>query len=128
MNTRCVEVYLASKYKWLSLWQTLLWYNLFPVYGIAAYCWFVSFALVFLQGNHVLYLSFDTLDNVQLMEGDQQSNFSATVPGKVMHSKKYFLVFIFMKNNNLRTINFGPVGLLGTLLGMINFKEASCMW
>ena len=61
------------------------------------------------------------------MEGDQQSNFSATVPGKVMHSKKYFLVFIFMKNNNLRTINFGPVGLLGTLLGMINLKEASCM-
>ena len=62
------------------------------------------------------------------MEGDQQSNFNATVPGKViMHSKKYFLVFISMKNNNLKTINFGPVGLLGTLLGIINFKEASYM-
>ena len=71
------------------------------------------------------------MDNLQLMEGDQQSNFNATVLGKVihliMHSKKYFLVFLLMKNNNLRTINFGPVGLLEMLLGIINFKEASCM-
>ena len=65
------------------------------------------------------------------MEGHQQSNFNATVPGKVrnliMHSNKYFLVFTSMKNNNLRIINFGPVLLLGMLLGIINFKEASCV-
>ena len=41
----------------------------------------VTFCLCFIQlGTHALYWSFDTLDNLVLMEGLVQRNFSAQVP------------------------------------------------
>ena len=44
-----------------------------------------TFIFCFIQlGTHALYFSFDTLDNLVLMEGLVQRNFSAQVPGQVV--------------------------------------------
>ena len=39
--------------------------------------------LYFILGNHSLYVSFDTLENLTLMEGNERMNFDALVPGWV---------------------------------------------
>ena len=41
--------------------------------------------------HSVLYWSFDTLENLTLMEGSEKSNFSALVAGKVRLNQLYVL-------------------------------------
>ena len=41
------------------------------------------FLICTILGNHSLYVSFDTLENLTLMEGNERMNFDALVPGWV---------------------------------------------
>ena len=51
--------------------------------GEAKYKCCLFLYLYFILGNHSLYVSFDTLENLTLMEGNERMNFDALVPGWV---------------------------------------------
>ena len=45
--------------------------------------YFLCYYFILYEGNHSLYYSFDTLKNVTLMQGLEQHDFDALVPGRV---------------------------------------------
>ena len=67
--------------------QAYLWsgLNLAHKWETQSECWVIYFDVVFffLLGNHSLYLSFDTFENLMRLEGNEQRNFNPQVRGRV---------------------------------------------